>query len=359
LENRISFLHLDTADRRGLANIDQIDLTNIALAGYHCLKYLWLLLAKRPVIVYLPVAQNQLGFLRDCLFLIPARILKKSLVVHLHAGGFDTFYQDSSPIMRMLIRFALTKAHRAIVLGSSLVHTFHGVIPPERVRVIPNGTEDPFLAGRDRRRNGHGRTIIFLSTLMKEKGALDLLESLPRVAERVPDLQAVFAGEWFRQSVKDFATEAVRRMRLESRVKFLGPVVPPFKYELLNTADVFVLPSYSEGQPFAILEAMAAGLPIVSTRVGCIPDTVVDGVNGFLLEPGDVNALTEKLTLLLTDDHLREKMSDASRERFLTRYALENFNSRLTAMFNELLRPRCGENPRETWPDSLDTGAVR
>jgi glycosyltransferase involved in cell wall biosynthesis len=343
--NKISFVHLDTADRRGLANINRIDVTNVVLAGLHCVKYLWLLLAKGPVVVYLPIAQNRLGFLRDCLFLIPARILKKKLVVHLHAGGFANFYQGSSSIMQKLISFALRKVDRAIVLGSSLVQTFQEIIPAERVVVIPNGAEDHNPETGNKTRNG--RTIVFLSTLMKEKGTLDVLESLANVAERVPDLQMVFAGEWFRQSDREIAENTVRRMRLDSQVKFLGPVAAPFKYELLNAADVFVLPSYNEGQPFAILEAMAASLPVISTRVGCIPDTVIDGVNGFLLEPGDVNTLAEKLMLLLIDDDLRQRMSDASRKRFLSNYTLESFATHLNALFAGLLPSRNEESTRE------------
>lgn len=341
LGKRFSVVHLDTADRRGLSNIDQIDLGNIVLAVRHGVIFLWLLLTKRPRVVYLPVAQNCLGFLRDCLFLIPARVWKTKLVVHLHAGGFSSFYQRSLPVMRMLIRFALAKTHRAIVLGSSLLDTFHGIFPTERVRVIPNGTEDHHAADLQRTLNGHGHTVIFLSTLMKEKGALDLLESLPLVAEHVPDVRVVFAGEWYRQSVKEAAHDTLRDLHLGSRVIFLGPVVAPFKYKLLRAADVFVLPSYSEGQPIAILEAMAAGLPVVSTRVGCIPDTVIEGLNGFLLDPGDVHGLAEKITSLLVDPELRARMSDASRKRFLAHYTLEKFDRQLNAMLHEVLGIPC------------------
>jgi glycosyltransferase involved in cell wall biosynthesis len=335
LAGRISFAHLDTADRRGLANMGHADLTNVALAGRNGLLYLWFLLTRRPVVVYIPISQNRLGFLRDCLFLVPARLLKKQVVVHLHGSYFANFYRDSAPWMRCLIHFALAKARRAIVLGDSLADIFDGIIPRECVRVIPNGIADH---GRVHvQQKSEQRTIIFLSALTREKGVLDVLACLPRVAEKIPDLRVLLVGECFRESVRETATDAVRRMRLESQVRFLGPADAPRKYALLHAADVFVLPSYNEGQPFSILEAMAAGLPVVSTWVGCIPEMVMDGVNGFLCEPGDIKALAEKLASLLLDDELREKMGAASRALFLARFTQEKFSTRLNDMFEEVL----------------------
>lgn len=337
LAGRISFVHLDTADRRGLANMGHFDLTNVVLAGRNGLHGLWFLLTRHPVVVYVPISQNRLGFLRDCLFLIPARLLNKKVVVHLHGSYFGKFYGDSAPWMRRLIHFALAKTDRAIVLGDLLADIFHGIIPRERVRVIPNGIPDHVRAEVKQGPKKEKRTIIFLSTLTKDKGVLDLLACLPRVAEKVPDLRVLLVGECFRESVREKATDAVRRMRLESQVRFLGPADAPRKYALLRAADVFVLPSYNEGQPFSILEAMAAGLPVVSTRVGCIPETVMDGINGLLCEPGDIKALAEKLTSLLVDDELRKKMAAASRALFLARFTQETFSRRLNAMFDEVL----------------------
>jgi glycosyltransferase involved in cell wall biosynthesis len=332
-----SVIHLDTADRRDLSNIGKVDLVNVLLAVYHGLKYLWLLLVKRPKIIYLPIAQERLAFLRDCLFLIPARVLRKRLVIHLHAGCFGSFYRTASPSMRRIIRYALGRTDRAIVLGSSLLDVFEGLIPRHRVRTVPNGISDCFKHYAYRAANGHRSTVLFLSTLVKEKGALDVLEALPRIAERVPDVQAIFAGEWYRPEDRKAAQEKVLSLGLASHVKFVGPVMPPFKYDLLGQADVFVLPSYNEGQPYAVLEAMSAGLPVISSSVGCIPETVIDGENGFILPPGSKETFADKVALLLNSEQLRKKMGEASRQRFLENYTFDRFADGMNRVFREVL----------------------
>lgn len=337
ISDQFSFIHLDTADRRGLSNMGELDAQNIVLAGYHGLKYLWFLLSKRPEVVYVPIAQNRLGFLRDCLFLIPARLLGKKVVIHLHGAYFDRFYKDASPAMQGLVRFALCGATRAIVLAQSLSDIFQGIIPKERVRVVPNGLEDKFGAGRNGVGKGDRRTVLFLSTLMKEKGTLDLLKAMPAVKRQIPDVRVVFAGEWYRSSDQERAEELVRELCLESQVEFVGSVAPPRKYEALRAADVFVLPSYNEGQPFALLEAMSASLPVVTTNVGGVMDTVVDGANGFLVQPGDITGIAERICEVLKDEVLRLRLGEASRQRFVEELSFERFAERMRGVFEELL----------------------
>jgi glycosyltransferase involved in cell wall biosynthesis len=337
LEDKFCVIHLDTADRRDLSNIGRIDLQNVVLAAYHGFKCLWLLLLKNPKIVYVPIAQDRLAFLRDSLFLIPARLLGKKVIVHLHGGHFATFYRSASASTQRLIRYCLGKSARAIVLGTSLSGMFEGILPGERIRIIPNGIPDYFDDQRGCAGNGHRRTVLFLSTLMREKGTLDVIAALPSIAKRVPDVHVIFAGEWYRLEDRSTAQDAINRLGLGSHVEFVGTVSPPFKYELLSQADVFVLPSYNEGQPYAVLEAMAAGLPVISSGVGCIPETVIDGENGFILKPGSKEDFVDKLVLLLDDEPLRKKMGEASRRRFLENYRFDRFAGDIGQVFREAL----------------------
>ncbi|MGA8490655.1 MAG: glycosyltransferase family 4 protein [Terriglobales bacterium] len=337
LEDKFCVIHLDTADRRDLSNIGRIDLRNVVLAAYHGLKCLWLLLRKNPKIVYVPIAQDRLAFLRDSLFLIPARLLGKKVIVHLHGGHFAIFYRSASASTQRLIRYCLGKSARAIVLGTSLSGMFEGILPVERIRIIPNGIPDYFDDQRGCAGNGHRRTVLFLSTLMREKGTLDVIASLPSITKRIPDVQVIFAGEWYRLEDRSTALETINRLGLASHVKFVGTVSPPSKYELLSQADVFVLPSYNEGQPYAVLEAMAAGLPVISSGVGCIPETVIDGENGFILKPGTNEDFVDKVVLLLDDEPLRKKMGDASRRRFIENYRFDRFAGDIGQVFKEAL----------------------
>lgn len=146
-KERVSLIHLDTADRRGLSNIGKLDLTNIYLAFLHGWRFVWLLLTKNLDVVCAPISQAALPFLRDCLFLIPARIFGIKVVIHLHGGYFQESYKTKSSLMRALIRFALGKVKRVIVLGHILKGQFESIIPQDKITIVPDGHEDFMIAG--------------------------------------------------------------------------------------------------------------------------------------------------------------------------------------------------------------------
>ncbi len=120
---------------------------------------------------------------------------------------------------------------------------------------------------------------------------------------------------------------------------------------------MLILPSKNEGQPYVILEAIAAGLPIIATNVGCVPEMVQDGLNGFLIEPGDIEALAEKICVLLTDDALRRKMGQASRERFLAEFTFDKFAERMRAVFAAVLEERHADRLPGSYKPSQDERA--
>lgn len=332
-------MHLDTADRRRLSNVGKFDFGNLYLAARHGAKFLWLLLTKRPRIVYVPIAQAWLPFLRDCLFLIPARLLGRRVIVHLHGGYFGTFYQNTSSLMRAIIRFALGKVSCAIVLGNNVADAFAGIVPPEKIRVVPNGIPDAFAEEAARADRNHPLPVLlYLSGLDAQKGTLNLLRALPKVRERVGPLQAIFAGEWFSQHGKQTADQLIQSLDLQEMVEFVGPIESDRKRELLQQANVFILPSLNEGQPYAILEAMSAGLPVVSTNVGCIPEMIRDGIEGFLIAPGEIDTLADRIVRLLADQALRETMGRAARQRFLARYIYDRFAEDVRSVFAEVSR---------------------
>lgn len=347
LRGVVQVAHLDTADRRGISNIGKLDLRNLLLAVRHGIENLCLLVKIRPSAVYVPISQAWLPFLRDSLFLIPARLARRKIIVHLHGGYFGQFYKQSSRAMRTLIRFALGKVSVAIVLGEGVAEAFDGILPPERIRIVPNGIPDCF-ASRVAQSNGHTAcSLFYLGALDASKGVLDLLCALSLVKKHIERFRFVFAGEWYSQHDAEAANQIIQGAALERHVEFVGPVGPERKYSLLKDADFFVFPTkYKyEGHPYVILEAMAASLPIISTRVACIPETIRDGVEGFLVEPGDIDGLAEKIQLLIREGKLRSRMGQAARQRFLEEYAVDKFAARMKTVFAEVL---AGAGERES-----------
>jgi glycosyltransferase involved in cell wall biosynthesis len=339
LSGAVAVTHLDTADRRSLANVGRLDFRNVLLAFMHGAKCLWILLSKRPEVVYVPISQAWLPFLRDCLFLIPARILGRKVIIHLHGGRFGQFYSETSPVMRVIIRYAIGDVALAIVLGANVANAFDGILPRKRIRIVPNGIPDAFgNQGQveSKRVNEQTPMLLYLGTLAAAKGYLDLLRALPKVRSQIgAPIRVVLAGEWYSKHDKDVAHELVKNTDLDKTVQFFGPVGPEEKVDLLRGASVLVLPSENEGQPYVILEAMAAGVPVVSTHVACIPETVRDGIDGFLIEPHDVDALGERMSCLILNESLRGRMGRESRQRFLEHFTYERFAERMKAVFRE------------------------
>jgi glycosyltransferase involved in cell wall biosynthesis len=149
------------------------------------------------------------------------------------------------------------------------------------------------------------------------KGTWDILAAAAEVKSAVPGARFYFVG---RGEFRDLQQRALKA-GVEEAVIFLGSVTDEEKLEALQRADVFLLPSYGEGQPLSILEAMAAGLPVVSTTVGSIAEVIEDGANGFLIQPGDVSALARAMIELGEDADLRLRMGKRNRQDARERFS--------------------------------------
>lgn len=332
---RFDLLHLDTADRRGVANIGRLDAGNVWLAGLHGMRLL-ALLTRRPIhMVYLPVSKNTLGFLRDSLFLLPTLARGTRVVVHFHGSGFDDFARSAPAAVRMLVRLLLSRTTMAIVVGEALKPMLRGMIAESRIAVVPNGVADPVGATPDGRAQNGRMRILFLGNLLPRKGYVELLHAVQVLLDEGRDVAVTFAGGVVDSGVHRHALSTIRYG--EDRIRFVGPVGPDAKAALLRQTDVLALPSDDEAQPLVILEAMAAGLPVVSTRQGAIPETVVDGTTGVLIDTRDAVALTRVLRDLATWPESRTMLGKAARERYLAHYTMERWADRMSAVFDRAL----------------------
>ena len=341
LRESFELVHLDTADRRTLDNVGRFELHNVFLALYHGAVFQWDLLWKRPALVYLPVSESPLGFVRDTLFLLPSRLLGFPLVLHLHGGYLDTLYGQGGTVFRWLMRFCFSHAARAIVLGERFRGKFAGLVDDDRVRVVYNGILPTiYEACKDTHSSARGsgpRTVLFLAGLIESKGFFDLLRSVPYVLEQTTDVQFLFVGD-------NSFPEAVRAMAwakengIDSYVRFMGPRSGAEKTRIFQESDIFAFPTWYplEGQPVVVIEAMAAGLPVVTTRHATIPDIL--GEDGALYvnqhDPADI---AEKLLQLLGDESLRKSMGQKNQNRFLQCHTADKFSENVERVLREAL----------------------
>lgn len=232
----------------------------------------------------------------------------KKVIIHLHGSEFKDFYNSGNEKRKKQIRELFTIADASIVLGEDWKKFISGIAPKANVIVINNAVALPNIQTRTISDN---RTFLFLGALIQRKGVVDLLEAVKQMKNRnVSNFHVLIAGSGAEENQLKEYTE---QNGLQSYVDFLGWITKEQKPSLLEKADVLVLPSYNEGLPIAILEAMSYALPIISTDVGSIAEAVQEDVNGFLIAPGDVNALTDAMVKLTVNTKLWKEESSMSR----------------------------------------------
>lgn len=232
----------------------------------------------------------------------------KKVIIHLHGSEFKDFYNSGNEKRKKQIRELFTIADASIVLGEDWKKFISGIAPKANVIVINNAVALPNIQTRT---ISHNRTYLFLGALIQRKGVVDLLEAVKQMKNRnVSNFHVLIAGSGAEENQ---LKEYTKQNGLQSYVDFLGWITKEQKPSLLEKADVLVLPSYNEGLPIAILEAMSYALPIISTDVGSIAEAVQEDVNGFLIAPGDVNALTDAMVKLTVNTKLWKEESSMSR----------------------------------------------
>jgi len=245
-----------------------------------------------------------------------------------------------APHLRRYVRVEawFLRRFRALVAVSNGVREDleHRGVPTRRIHVIPNGIPDPLAGGEaDGRTGANANTVVYIGRLSPEKNLDVLLEAAALLCARGLPLQLLLAGDGPERA--RLAAHA-RRPPLDGVVRLLG-----FQSDtraVLSQGAAFVLPSQTEGVPMALLEATAAGVPIVASAVGGIPSVVEDGRTALLVPPGDVEALAGALGRVLTDTALATSLRTAARRRYLAEFTVGTMAGRYAAFYDEVLPER-------------------
>ena len=285
--------------------------------------------SKRPNIVHVHSA-SRASFVRKSVALAIARIFGARTIFHLHGGGFKRFAVDESgALMRWWIRRTLERSSRVIALSDSWASFLRDYAPQAQIDVVPNSVMMPIMPSPE---TVEPERVLFLGRAEKGKGIFELLAAVAALHAEFPSLKLAIGGDGNLDAVRTRAHE----LGIVDRVEILGWIGPEQKQSELARASVFTLPSYNEGLPMAMLEAMAAGKAIVVTSVGGIPEAVIDGDNGLLVAPKDVTALAAALRLILADSVLRKALAKRARATVAQRFSTDVVMGKLRALYAEL-----------------------
>ena len=269
-------------------------------------------------------------FFLDGALLVLARLRGASTVLHIHGGLFDAFLDALPPGRAALARWLARRAHVVVVRSTDWQQRLQARLPGVRWAVVENGVPLPDGVVVQPGADAAAVRFLFLGGLSRAKGVDVLLQAV-----------ALSQGPW-RLAVAGAEAEAgflawmhseVERLNIGQRVRWLGEVRGAAKDEAIAASHAFVLPSRAEGLPMAMLECMGAGLPVVATRVGAIPEVVTEAEEGLLVPPGDAAALAAAMDRLSADTVLRRRLGLRARQTCSAHYSVEAAALKLATLY--------------------------
>jgi glycosyltransferase involved in cell wall biosynthesis len=309
---------------------------NLILAVDQYRRFVSALLRFRPDIVHLHTSQG-IAWFKDTFFIVVGKAFGCRLVVHMHGGDFVDLYEQSNPVIRWFTRAVLGMADTIAEVSEQRRNRLFSIVPHSRILTFRNCIQVQATPVSGASRSDNGTYAFFLGVIGPSKGVYDLFEAMRRLHSSGCRMKLRLAGHEERDGEMQRAATRLAEMGLDGVCCLLGPVHGEHKAQCLREASVFVLPSYQEALPMAVLEAMAAGLPIIATSVGGIPEVVRDGHNGYLVRPGDVDSLTARMAALAGDPALREVMGRNSRALAVQELDVDLYVDRLVQLYESML----------------------
>lgn len=294
-------------------------------------------LRKRPTAVHI-CSSGGLAVVRDTCVLLLCALVGSTSVYHLHNGRIPDVAAAGGVGWRLFL-LAVSLADFTVVLDTESRRIVERARPNSRVRQVPNCIDSNSIgAARAGRCEKAPVQVVFAGSVKRAKGVVDLLEACIEL-RGLFDFRLHVAGTVDPAIGPDLATYCEA---MTGRLTLHGELPHQALLELMAHSDVFVLPSYSEGFPYVVLEAMACCLPVVATDVGAISEMIDGGplACGICVPPGDVAALATALARLLTDAELRSSLGRNGRARVENRYSLSEVFERLAELWRAGLRGR-------------------
>lgn len=259
-----------------------------------------------------------------------SRAIGAKVFLHLHAVTLHKTFHNAHGILKFLIAFPFRISTRNIVLGQVWKNWLVDELKVDgcKVDVLRNGVSVPTL-GADDRSVYKKVSILFLGNLMERKGIGDLIAALSMLPAGVADWHLIVAGGGDVEKYRDLCAH----IGLSGKISFLGWVDRQRSLSLLAASDILVLPSYDEGLPLVILEAMGSGAAVVCTPVGSIPEFLRDRETAVFVEPGDSTALSRILAELVDDPAFRGRLAAAAKSDYDEFFSLTSFCSELSKIY--------------------------
>jgi glycosyltransferase involved in cell wall biosynthesis len=306
------------------------------------------LIFDRIDVIHLHASERGSVFRMGLLVLV-GNLFSKPVILHTHGCEFHLFYEQLPHFGQAIVRLIFQRSTYVIALSQSWKNYYsnHCHLDPQKVLVMLNPVQVPSQIPV---RSTSARLIcLFLGRIGQRKGAFDTIQAVAQLSPSDRDrVQVLMAGD----GEVAQAQTLIDQLGLKDTVQLLGWIDPKTRDELLSRAHVFLLPSYNEGLPVSMVEAMAWGLPVIVTPVGGIPELVTDQKHGFLVNPGDITGIAQAMQTLICEPHSRLVMGAAARQQ-VSQLDVAQYHQTLAQVYGATLnrsrdyRPRTSQLSRE------------
>ena len=332
-------------DTRGIPSVGKVVRLLMQLV-----KIIWLSLVKRPDVALTPLAQNKVGFVKCGLTILAVALCRVPVVTWMGGSAFDKFLNRQGRCFQFFVRFCLNRLSHVIVRGYNQIGQFDGLVRPELISVVYNPRLPKVDYGPGRRQSpGKNLRVLYMSYISKAKGALDALEAIGILRAKGVFITATMAGDVIDVeknivhidnpvSTSHAVNEIMRKFDLHDAVHLPGFLGGKEKERAYAEHDIFLFPSYSEAAPFAILEAVANGLPIVATPVGNLPELLEGEEDILYCNVGDPESIASRLQQLVDDERLLEELPQRADRRLEERCSLAYFEETMITLLNDAAR---------------------
>ncbi len=301
------------------------------------LRLAWRLSHRDYDVVHVNPSLDRNSLIRDGIFFFVIRLFKvKKSIAFIHGWNEKESYKvQKSRVKRFLFRQTFGSASVLVVLASKFKKELAKIGCNEaKVMVATTMFDGHMLDNTARQRHDRHKRILFMARFVSEKGIFELLEAFKLLNQQQQQCELVLAGDG---PVKPNVERWVEENGLSHCIKLPGYLSGQAKGQLLVDSDIFVLPTYhGEGCPVSILEAMAAGLPVISTPVGGIPDILDSGEDDVLLNDTTPSSIYTALNHLIDDDMRRKRVGRQNRKKAISNYSAPVVAGRMEKLYGQL-----------------------
>lgn len=275
------------------------------------------------------------SFFRKYLIVKFSKLFKKKVILHLHGSEFEIFYNNSNQKIKNMIKNLLESVDSVIVLGENWERIIKSIAPNAKIDIFKNAVNVPDYKAQwsDEKIN-----ILFLGVLIKRKGIYELIEAINELNKngviKNKKLNFLIAGSGIEEkSIKN----KINEYNISYCVEMLGWINRDMKEMLFNKSQIFILPSYNEGLPMAILEAMSYGIPVISTDVGSVSEVVINDKTGYLISPGSIKEIIESIKLIIANENAWKAKSSICKKIIEEEFNEEKYFKKIEHLYKYML----------------------